>query len=153
MQILIATQGVTPNSVEINTNCVLPGNCSLSDLPSLARRFYITSAPRGTFTYSLLSPRPFRLLFSIPPLPTLLPTLFLAFSPIVQLLGEISSRLTRTKVRETGGRTSLLKNYRNQEGLGGIKQVEQVDSKDQKLVSNLYSIKVTSASNNFPLNN
>lgn len=56
MQILIATQGVTPNSVEINTNCVLPGNCSLSDLPSLARRFYITSAPRGTFTYSLLPP-------------------------------------------------------------------------------------------------
>lgn len=128
MQILIATQGVTPNSVEINTNCVLPGNCSLSDLPSTDVSISPHRREAVLLRYILLSPsspcflfRTVSCLFSIAN-PSPIPS----FSPIVQ-----------TFVRDIVDHDwPMIENSRLVEKLGitelGGRSIRMVDSKDRK---------------------
>lgn len=128
MQILIATQGVTPNSVEINTNCVLPGNCSLSDLPSTDVSISPHRREAVLLRYILLSPsspcflfRTVSCLFSIAN-PSPIPS----FSPIVQ-----------TFVRDIVDHDwPMIENSRLVEKLGitelGGRSIRMLDSKDRK---------------------
>lgn len=127
MQILIATQGVTPNSVEINTNCVLPGNCSLSDLPSTDVSISPHRCEAVLLRYILLSPSSPCFLF---PLSRFVlfsianPSPIPSFSPIVQ-----------TFVRDIVD-WPMIENSRLVEKLGitelGGRSIRMVDSKDRK---------------------
>lgn len=51
MQILIAAQGVTPNSVEINTNCILPATASPTGSPTFACKEHYFGSPSRHETF------------------------------------------------------------------------------------------------------
>ena len=111
MQILIATQGVTPNSVEINTNCVLPATAQ-TFLPSPDILYLGCSlAPRGTFMQRLFLSLSLSLsLLTLAQRPSLSlasqkkrnrPFLLRLFRLIAQLLGKPLGKLKLDSAKST----------------------------------------------------